>query len=193
MKSETTRRSAGAAPATRSLWNRSSSTSDALNIAQTIGIIATLFLTFMVTFWGREDQRVTRNGQSAEFMLHFHEMLDSGKSGMVVTALNEYDNLDKFTLKGEASEEAIGEFLNNYELLDAAYRFNLVNDDMAQDAFSWDLAKALNDGNIRRYISDSIAEESDLYGGVRELAKAWGLQYPDILPTTSASAAKPTP
>jgi hypothetical protein len=45
----------------------------------------------------------------------------------------------------DIDDEAIDEFLGNYELLDAAYRHGLISADMAYDAFEADLETALKD------------------------------------------------
>jgi hypothetical protein len=95
-------------------------------------------------------------------MLKLSQMLDTRKSRLVVSELDEYENLDHFALKGVASDDAIDEYLSNYEMLNVAYENNLISDDMAQDAFSWELEKAVNDKTTRRYIAVSKAEVGDL-------------------------------
>src|SRR5208282_53954 len=56
--------------------------------------------------------------------------------------------------------EDIEDFLSNYELLAAAYRHELINQDMAEDAFSYDLEKALKDPRVKQYLRDERAFEA---------------------------------
>jgi len=51
---------------------------------------------------------------------------------------------------------------------------------MVEDAFAYDLGLALNDGKVRPCIALSEREESD---GVLDLAEAWDLDFPPIVPT----------
>lgn len=152
-----------------------------LNLVQTIGIIGTL----MFAIWSYHAES---NGRSADFMLRFDDLLDSGKSGLVETQIDEEENLNKISLQGDALDEAIGDYLSNYELLAVAYRNHLISEDMSYDAFSWSLEKALNDPAIRRYLSESKAEESDLFDGVLELAETWNLKFAPIVPSKIPAA-----
>lgn len=164
-----------------------------LSFVQTIGIIFTLLLTLGLALWigHRESKR-----ESADLMLRFDELLNSGGSGRLIKALNLNGNLDHVGFGGEALDDAIDDLLSNYELLDAAYRNNLIDKDIAYDAFSYDLERALRDPKVRQYLSDSMGEERDVYSGVFELAAAWKLNYPVILPATHAApkaSVTPTP
>ena len=71
-------------------------------------------------------------------MLKFDERLSSGESRPVATALEMNGSLDH----AKVTDEQIDEFLGNYELLAAAFRNNLIDKDMAEDAFSWQLEKS---------------------------------------------------
>lgn len=75
----------------------------------------------------------------------------------------------------DVSDADIEDFLSNYELLAAAYRHELINQNVAEDAFSYDLEKALKDPRVKQHLQDERAEESDIYDGVLELARAWGI------------------
>jgi hypothetical protein len=60
-------------------------------------------------------------------------------------------NLDHVKLTPGALDDAIDDFLGDYELLAAAYRNGLINEEMAEDAFSYEFEKALRDGKVRHY------------------------------------------
>jgi hypothetical protein len=62
---------------------------------------------------------------------------------------------------------------------------------MADDAFSYDLRKALNDAKIRRFLSESRGEEADVYDGVLELAHALDISFPPIIAIKPAARATP--
>jgi hypothetical protein len=138
-----------------------------LNLVQTFGIIVAL----SVSAWGVHVQEVAK---SAELTRSLTKDLSSGQSGVILMALEMRGNLDKTNV----SDEAIDEFLDNYELVDMAYHHHLINWDMADDAFSYDLGKALNDAKIRRFLSESRGEEADVYDGVLELARALDISFP---------------
>jgi len=161
-----------------------------LSFVQTAGIIFTLLLTLGFALWNahRESER-----ESADLMLKFNELLNSGGSGRIIKALDLDGNLDHLAFGGEALDDAIDDLLSNYELLDAAHRNKLIDNDMAYDAFSYDLEKALRDPKVRQYLSDSMGKESDVYSGVLELAAAWKLTYPVILPAHTTPTARVTP
>lgn len=151
-----------------------------LNLVQTFGIIVAL----SVSAWGVHVQEVAK---SAELTLSLTKDLSSGQSGVILMALEMRGNLDKTNV----SDEAIDEFLDNYELVDMAYHHHLINWDMADDAFSYDLGKALNDAKIRRFLSESRGEEADVYNGVLELARALDISFPPIIATKPAARATP--
>ncbi len=152
----------------RVLAARAERRSAVLSFAQTVGIIGTLALTLTLAIWNRHEQS---NQESAALMLKFSEGLNSGKGALVVKALDTYGNLDKVTV----SDEALEDFLDEYELLAVAYRYHLINNDMAYDAFSYDLEKALADAKVRQFLLASRREEGDIYNGVLELARSFGI------------------
>jgi hypothetical protein len=150
-----------------------------VNDTQTIAIVATLLITLGVAI---STQREQRNQESADLMLKFEALLYSGRSAPVTKALEMDIALDKAK---DVDDEAIDEFLGNYELLDAAYRHGLINADMADDAFEADLASALKDPMVRSFITNAKAEDgSDMYDGVLELARVWKIPF---TPLSSAS------
>jgi hypothetical protein len=122
-----------------------------LNLVQTFGIIVAL----SVSAWGVHVQEVAK---SAELTLSLTKDLSSGESGVIMMALRDA----REPRQNEPSDEAIDEFLDNYELVDMAYHHHLINWDMADDAFSYDLGKALNYAKIRRFLSESRGEEADV-------------------------------
>ncbi len=152
-----------------------------VNYTQTFAIVATLLITLGVAL---STQREQRNRESADLMLKFEDMLYSGRSAPVTKAVEMDVALDKAT---DVDDEAIDEFLGNYELLDAAYRHGLISVDMAYDAFEYDLETALEDARVRRFVTDARTKEgSDIYSGVLDLARVWHLKF---VPLSSASPA----
>jgi hypothetical protein len=150
-----------------------------VNYTQTIAIVATLLITLGVAI---STQREQRNQESADLMLKFEALLYSGRSAPVTKALEMDIALDQAK---DVDDEAIDEFLGNYELLDAAYRHGLINADMADDAFEADLASALKDPMVKSFITNAKAEDgSDMYDGVLELARVWKIPF---TPLSSAS------
>jgi hypothetical protein len=65
------------------------------------------------------------------------------------------ENRDNSTV----SEQAIDDFLE-YELLGEAYEYRLINNEMAIDAFGYDLKRAMADAKIRKYIIDASRRAS---------------------------------
>ena len=159
-----------------------------VNYTQTFAIIGTLLITLVLAIWNEQRQS---NQESADLMIKFSEMLASGKSGLVAETLDLNGNLEQAK---NVDDEAIDEFLGNYDLLAAAYRHGLINKDMADDAFSYDLEKALQDRQIRAFLAKSRAEESDVYEGVFELARSWKITVPPfsaVQPHSSAASSPP--
>jgi hypothetical protein len=155
-----------------------------LSFAQTVGIIGTLALTLSLAIWNRHQQSKQESG---DFMLRFDQLLASDESGRVTHELDVPGNLDHIGLAGDALDDAIEDFLDKYELLAAAYRNGLIDKDMADDAFSYDLEKALVDPKVRRFLQISIAQEADFYEGVFELAHAWEIKVPALAPMPQQS------
>jgi hypothetical protein len=152
-----------------------------VNYTQTIAIVGTLLITLAVAF---STQREQRNRESADLMLKFEDLLYSGRSAPVVKALEMDVGLDKAK---DVDDEAIDEFLGNYELLAAAYRHGLIDPDMAYDAFEADLETALKDAKIRRFITDSRTEDgTDMYDGVLDLARTWKIPFTPLSSSSSA-------
>jgi len=154
-----------------------------VNYTQTFAIVGTLLITLGVAF---STQREQRNRESADLMLKFEDLLYSGRSAPVVKALEMDVGLDKAK---DVDDEAIDEFLGNYELLDAAYRHGLISADMAHDAFEADLETALKDGKVRRFITDARTEDgSDMYDGVLDLARTWKIPFTPLSFASQAGA-----
>ena len=150
-----------------------------VNYTQTFAILGTLLITLGVAL---STQREQRNRESADLMLKFDQRLYSGRSAAVMKALEMDIGLDKAK---DVDDEAIDEFLGNYELLDAAYRHDLIDPDMAYDAFEGDLETALKDAKVRRFITGARTEDgTDMYDGVLDLARTWKIPF---TPLSSAS------
>jgi hypothetical protein len=127
----------------------------------------------------REQESVLlaqKSQMSADFMLRFSDELNKDGSARVSAALDRKTGLAH---DRNVSDDDIDDFLSNYEMLDVVYRNNVINRDMAYDAFSHDLERALNDKRVIQYLRDSRSEESDLFDGVRDLARAWKIPFPE--------------
>lgn len=148
-----------------------------LSLTQTAGIIATLVLTTVLAV---RSEHAQSNHDSADFMLKFDEHIHSGPGGAVARILDREGKLDNLHLNKSRLDDALGDFFGNYELLNEVYKNGLIEDDMSYDAFVYDLEKALQDTKAREYLAASIQEDSDLYAGVFELAKDWGIQFSPI-------------
>src|SRR5277367_6055846 len=152
-----------------------------VNYTQTIAIVATLLITLGVAL---STQREQRNRESADLMIKFEDLLYSGRSAPVTRAVEMDIPLDKAK---DVDDEAIDEFLGNYELMDAAYSHGLISAEMASDAFQDDLETALKDPKVRRFMTDARAQDgTDIYSGVLDLARVWKIQF---VPLPSASPA----
>ena len=169
----------------RVLAARTARSNALLNWAQTVGIIGTLAITVVFSTCNRRAQVNTTSG---DFMLRFDEKLNAGQSGMVAKAL---DNGSSLTSDQNISDDDIDAFLSNYELLADVYRHDLINRDMAYDAFSYDLEKALKDPRVKQYLVKSRREEPDLFDGVLELSRAWGIKADLTVAATPTSQPSP--
>jgi hypothetical protein len=117
----------------RVLAARSYRTNALLNGAQTVAIIAALLITIGFSECNRRSQA---NQTSADFMLRFDDKLNAGGSGHVCMALSM-----GVPVRGNSNitDEDIDAFLSNYELLNAVYSRGMIDKEMANDAFSYDL------------------------------------------------------
>lgn len=133
---------------------------------QTFAIIVTLILTTSISVWNTASLRTK---ESADVMFRFNQIITSGKSWTVTRALDLNGNLDKT----DVDDDTIEQFLDNYELLAAAYRHGLIDRDMAVAEFAYDLDKALHDKKIRKFLLDSRHQEGDFYNDLLALARDW--------------------
>jgi hypothetical protein len=156
-----------------------------INRLQTIGIVGGLALTLILAVWSQHRQSIR---ESADLMIKFNDSLSSGGSGSILRALDRGDGLDQMKLGGGALADAMDDFFTKYEVLAAAFRYDLINKDMAFDLFSGDLEAALNDATIRKYVAESLGEEADEWDGVLQLARVWNLKFPPITPISHSSA-----
>jgi hypothetical protein len=142
---------------------------------QTTAIIVTLILTTGIAVWNTHALTVK---ESAEVMFRFNQIITSGKSWTVTRALDLYGNLDNT----EVDEDTLEQFLDNYELLAAAYRHGLIDRDMAVDEFAYDLDKALHDKKVKKFLLDSRREDTSYYSGLLALARDWNIDTRDYDP-----------
>jgi hypothetical protein len=148
---------------------------------QTTAIITTLILTTGIAVWNTHD---LANKESADVMFKFNQIITSGKSWNITKALDLYGNLDKT----DVDDDTVEQFLDNYELLAAAYRHGLIDRDMAIDSFAYDLNKALHDQKIKKFLIDSRRQDTTFYSGVLSLARDWNIDISDVV----APATKPS-
>jgi hypothetical protein len=140
---------------------------------QTTAIIITLFLTTSIAVW---NTRVLTNKESADVMFRFNQIITSGKSWTVTRALDLYGNLDST----DVDDDTLEQFLDNYELLAAAYRHGLIDRDMAIDSFAYDLDRALHDKKVKKFLKDSRREDASYYSGILGLARDWHIDISDF-------------
>jgi hypothetical protein len=167
----------------RLLAARSDRRNAILNWAQTLTLIGALAATVLFSF---NNRRAQENQTSADFMLRFNDEIYKDGSQHVAMAV---DRGTPLTGDRDVSDDDINDFLSKYELLAAVYDLKLINREMANDAFSYELEKALKDERVIKYLQDSRREESDIFDGVRELAQVWKIPF---LPSPSIRAT-PTP
>ncbi len=160
-----------------------------VNRVQTAGIIATLFLTVGLSLWNGFQQS---RRESADLMIKFNQMLNSGGSRLIMKELDMHGDLNHIHVSGEDLDGAMDDFLNDYELLNAAYDYKLIGRDMAWDAFSYELETALHDPKIPQYIADSKRVEADMYDGVLDLARSFGIKFDPIVAAAPAAHALPS-
>lgn len=172
-----------AAIQSRVLAARAEHRNAAINLFQTVGIIGSLLLTLILALW---NGHIQSQRESADMMLKFDGMLSAGGSGDLLETLDMYGNLNRVQAPADVVDAKIEDLLDKYELLAAAYRYHLINDDMAYDAFSYDLEKALKGVKVRKFITESRSEEGDIYDGVLELAQAWRIAFKPIRPAAPA-------
>jgi hypothetical protein len=73
-----------------------------------------------------------------------------------------HGNISHIRVSGDDLDNAIDDFLGDYELLNTAYNYELINRDMAWDAFTYELEKALQDRTIRPSVSSSLRSRQSL-------------------------------
>ena len=148
----------------RVLTARTDWRSEMLSVFQTLGIIGAM----AVSMWGLHIQSVQK---SAELMLSFNDRLYSNGSALVMKALDKEGNLNSASI----GDDEVEDFLDKYELLASAYRYRLINRDMAYWAFSYDLETALKDPKVRSFLVQARTGGTNFYEGVLKLARAFGI------------------
>jgi len=148
--------------------------SEIVSVFQTLGIIGAM----AVSMWGLHIQSVQK---SAELMLSFNDRLYSNGSALVMKALDRDGNLNSASI----GDEEVEDFLDKYELLASAYRYRLINRDMAYGAFSYDLETALKDPKVRRFLAQARTGGTNFYEGVLKLARSFGIDVSAIAGSSS--------
>jgi hypothetical protein len=128
-------------------------------------IVALISVTISVRNSKSDEQRV-----SADFMLRFDELLDSGASAKLLGAIEESQPILK-EHGGQFSELDVERLLGQFELLANACNHHLISEEMVYDAFSYYVEIAFKDKEITAYLADIRQEEPDYYEGFDELAK----------------------
>jgi hypothetical protein len=129
---------------------------------------------FVVVLYQLENNRKKdyeqRSSQSVQLMFQINEHVRSGTSSRLVAAIN--SGAPIFEPKGKFTDEDVDNYLMNWELLAVAYDHSVINRGMLYDAFSYDISAAWKNPEIQKFIKDTRKQsgESDLYGGVEELA-----------------------
>ena len=128
-------------------------------------IIAITSVTISVRNSKSDEQRV-----SADFMLRFDGLLDSGASAKLLGALEEDQPIFKGH-GGQFSDLDVERLVGQFELLASACDHHLIDEDMAYDAFSYYVEKTFTNKEISTFLADIRKEEPDYYEGFDQLAK----------------------
>ena len=118
-----------------------------LQVLQSVGIIAGLYISYQalhtsVLSQKRDDARV-----SAETMLKFSELIDTGHDGKMMIAIRAGSPLLKSN-GGKFETDDLDELLGDYQLLSEAYDAKVINDAMAYDAFSDDVDVTIHNSEV---------------------------------------------
>ncbi len=118
----------------------------------------------------------SQNQQSATFMIDFNSQLRNGidsYSGLISAIANDQPIL--YGPKAKFTDEKVDDYLMMWGLLDDVVDKNLITDEMASDAFSYDVEKAYCNPDIKKYVQESQAEEggpnSGIDGGFTNIAR----------------------
>ena len=136
--------------------------------------ISLLALVFSIYFSISNTMSETRLN-SANFMVEFNSQLRNGKNSYskLIYAIDG-NNFSLEELNANFSTEYLDNYLMMWELLDNAMEHKLIAEDMAYDAFSYDIEKAYCNSTVKKYIQESRVTDvnnSDLYGGFTTLAR----------------------
>ena len=121
-----------------------------------------------------EEQKAEANLRSAELMLDFADDFSSGPSKVVERALEANDNLDSLKDSDEKLNDELADFLGNYDMLDEAYRYNLINRDVLKDEFGDDLKNALFDQKMNKFLVLQRKRNPSAFDDVLDLATCLG-------------------
>jgi hypothetical protein len=110
---------------------------------------------------------------SADLVLKFDDDLNKPKFVAITDSLDT-DDIHAKILKsngGVFTEEQVDDYLSQYETLAVLYKENLINKEMANQVFSYDIEKANQNLDIQQQIKDESKSDSDLWTGFLYLAK----------------------
>lgn len=110
---------------------------------------------------------------SADLVLRFDDDLAKPKFVAIEDSLDT-DDIHAKLLKsngGIFTEEQVDDYLSQYETLAILYKENLINREMANQIFSYNLEEAYQNLEIQQIIKDESKSDSDLWSGFIYLAK----------------------
>jgi hypothetical protein len=144
----------------------------ALQVLQSIGIVAGLYFSYHALRASAETQRMQQAQVSADTMLEFSKLIDSGSGhdGKMMIAI--YHNLPLLKSHGgKFTTDDLDELLGDYQLLWEAYDAEVISFDMADDSFSDDVNKTIHNPEVEAYLSSVRREDNSFYSGLDDMEK----------------------
>lgn len=110
---------------------------------------------------------------SADLVLRFDDVLDKPKYADLIDSLDTDDKNAKILQSdgGIFTDELVDDYLGQYETLAVLYRENLIDHEMANQVFSYDLEEAYQNAEIQKHIKEEDKFNNDLWTGFIYLAK----------------------
>jgi len=137
----------------------------ALSVIQSVAIVVSLV--FSIRGFRAYEART-----SAETMLKYSELLDSGTDLKIYNAL-EHDQSILKEHKGKFTSDELEQFLEDLELLDDAYEGKVINDSMAYDAFSEEIDRVVQNPEIAAYLAVVRRTDPTYFVGIGNLKDAF--------------------
>lgn len=108
--------------------------------------------------------------QSAELMLKFDDYLSKYPNNKIIETIESGNPLLQES-GGEFTESQIDGLLGVYNDLDMFFERGLIEKEMVYNTFSYDLVKAYQNEEIKRYIHKLQKEDDELFGGFKHISE----------------------